>query len=81
MVNMAPPVAPRTGAVRAAVLPGLCLAAAEGRWDYWAPFANLPPTTGRWFPTGFEEISRAGLVRGAGHPDARFLRFLEDVDQ
>lgn len=28
----------------------------KGAWDYWAPFANLPPTTGHWFPTGFREM-------------------------
>ena len=27
----------------------------KGSWDYWANFANLPATTGRWFPTGFED--------------------------
>src|SRR5680860_708785 len=27
----------------------------KGGWDYWANYANLPQTTGRWFPTGFEE--------------------------
>lgn len=30
----------------------------KGAWDYWANFANLPATTGRWFPTGFEENFR-----------------------
>ncbi len=30
----------------------------KGAWDYWANFANLPQTTGRWFPTGFEENYR-----------------------
>ena len=25
----------------------------KGAWDYWAPFAGLDATTGRWFPTGF----------------------------
>jgi len=25
----------------------------KGAWDYWAPFAALQPTEGRWFPTGF----------------------------
>ena len=25
----------------------------KGAWDYWAPFAALQPTDGRWFPTGF----------------------------
>ena len=37
----------------------LCIAYAflllKGGWDFWANFANLPATTGRWFPTGFQE--------------------------
>lgn len=28
----------------------------KGAWDYWANFANLPQTTGRWFPTGLQEM-------------------------
>lgn len=30
----------------------------KGSWDYWANFANLPATDGRWFPLGFEEKFR-----------------------
>jgi C4-dicarboxylate transporter DctQ subunit len=30
----------------------------KGSWDYWANFANLPATEGRWFPLGFEENFR-----------------------
>lgn len=30
----------------------------KGSWDYWANFANLPATDGRWFPTGFEDSFR-----------------------
>lgn len=30
----------------------------KGSWDYWANFANLPATEGRWFPMGFEEKFR-----------------------
>ena len=30
----------------------------KGAWDYWANFANLPQTEGRWFPTGLEEMKR-----------------------
>jgi len=26
----------------------------KGSWDYWAPFANLPPTEGRIWPEGFK---------------------------
>ena len=40
----------------------ICIAYAalvlKGAWDYWANFANLPQTTGRWIPTGFEEMKR-----------------------
>ncbi|EKE45799.1 TRAP transporter, DctQ subunit [Oceaniovalibus guishaninsula JLT2003] len=27
----------------------------KGAWDFWAPFAGLDRTAGRWFPLGFEE--------------------------
>lgn len=30
----------------------------KGAWDYWANFANLPQTEGRWFPLGFQEKFR-----------------------
>ncbi|SES71712.1 TRAP transporter small permease [Oceanicella actignis] len=30
----------------------------KGGWDYWANFANLPATEGRWFPLGLEERVR-----------------------
>lgn len=30
----------------------------KGAWDYWAPFADLPKTTGRWFPTGIDWDAR-----------------------
>ncbi|KIT17252.1 TRAP transporter small permease [Jannaschia aquimarina] len=28
----------------------------KGAWDFWAPFGNFAPTTGRWFPDGFKEM-------------------------
>ncbi|MEI4231747.1 TRAP transporter small permease [Roseovarius sp. D22-M7] len=31
----------------------------KGSYDYWAPFADLPPTTGRWIPTGFDAGARS----------------------
>lgn len=31
----------------------------KGAWDYWANFANLPQTEGRWFPLGFQENFRS----------------------
>ncbi len=40
----------------------MCIAYAalflKGAWDYWAPFADLPKTTGRWFPTGLDWDAR-----------------------
>ena len=30
----------------------------KGAWDYWAPFADLPKTTGRIFPTGIDWDAR-----------------------
>lgn len=32
----------------------------KGGWDYWAPFAGLDATSGRWFPTGFENSRDQG---------------------
>lgn len=54
----------------------------KGAWDYWANFANLPQTTGRWFPTGFEEMSRTSYrswyeVVDIPMPD--WLRFIEPM--
>jgi C4-dicarboxylate transporter DctQ subunit len=31
----------------------------KGAYDYWAVFADLPPTSGRWFPTGFDMKARS----------------------
>ena len=52
----------------------------KGAWDYWAPYANLPPTSGRWFPTGFVESFRGqGWYETQDIPMPFFLRWLEDV--
>ena len=31
----------------------------KGAYDYWAVFADLSPTTGHWFPTGFDTKARS----------------------
>jgi C4-dicarboxylate transporter DctQ subunit len=54
---------PKRGQRIAAMLSALaCLTYAallmKGAWDYWAPFAALQPTEGRWFPLGFTENTR-----------------------
>ncbi len=62
----------------------ICIAYAflmlKGAWDYWANFANLPGTDGRWFPTGFEDKFRPkGWYETNDIPNPAVLKFLEDV--
>lgn len=50
----------RRGRKRFAIVSGICcliyaFLLLKGAWDYWAPFAALQPTEGRWFPMGFTE--------------------------
>lgn len=54
----------------------------KGAWDYWANFANLPQTTGRWFPTGFEEMKRTsyrGWYEVLEVPMPDWLRWIEPL--
>ncbi|WP_158964710.1 TRAP transporter small permease [Chachezhania sediminis] len=48
---------PRGRKVLALISAACCIAYGvlllKGAWDYWAPFAALQPTEGRWFPLGF----------------------------
>jgi C4-dicarboxylate transporter DctQ subunit len=60
VLNMLAP-APRR--ILALISVGCCLAFSllllKGAYDYWAVFADLPPTSGRWFPTGFDLKARS----------------------
>ncbi|MBL1435686.1 MAG: TRAP transporter small permease [Rhodobacteraceae bacterium] len=54
----------------------------KASWDYYANFANLPATTGHWFPTGFEEMKTTSYrswyeVDRVPMPD--WLRFIEPM--
>lgn len=52
----------------------------KGSWDYWANFANLPGTNGRWFPLGFEDTFRGkGWYEVNDIPMPEMLRWMEDV--
>ncbi|NNE81680.1 MAG: TRAP transporter small permease [Silicimonas sp.] len=52
----------------------------KGSWDYWANFANLPATEGRWFPLGFEQDFRAkGWYEVNDIPLPEVLRWMEDA--
>ncbi len=61
-----------------------CLAYAflmlKGAYDYWAPFAALQPTDGRWFPLGFTEgvRDRAFYITDQV-PMLEIFRWLEDA--
>jgi C4-dicarboxylate transporter DctQ subunit len=51
----------------------------KGAWDYWAPFAGLDATTGRWFPTGFENSRDQGWYEVIDIPIPEWLRFIEPM--
>lgn len=83
LVNVFPP---HVRKILALIAAALCLIYAvllmKGAWDYWANFANLPQTTGRWFPTGFEEMRRTsyrGWYEVLETPMPEWLRFLEPM--
>lgn len=61
VINLMSPGPKRLMGILAAVM---CLIYAllllKGAWDYWAPFAGLDATSGRWFPTGFENSRDQG---------------------
>ena len=67
--------------VMALVSAALCLLYAvfllKGAWDYFAPFAGLEQTSGRWFPTGFVKTRDQAWYETETIPMPGFLRFLE----
>lgn len=72
--------------VLALISGAICIAFAfllvKGAWDYWANFANLPQTTGRWFPAGFEEMKRTsyrGWYEVIDVPMPDWLRWIEPI--
>lgn len=61
VINIASPGVRRAmGLASAAVCLAFSLLLLKGAWDYWAPYAELQPTTGRWFPTGFDDVRGQG---------------------
>jgi C4-dicarboxylate transporter DctQ subunit len=52
----------------------------KGAWDYWAPFAALQPTEGRWLPTGFtENVRDRAFYMTDQVPMLGIFRWLEDA--
>jgi C4-dicarboxylate transporter DctQ subunit len=48
----------------------------KGSWDYWAPFVNLDPTSGRWFPTGFDSVREQGWYEVNDIPMPDWLQWM-----
>ena len=66
------------------LLAGICCLAyvallMKGAWDYWAPYASLDRTSGRWFPTGFVEARDQAWYVTDQVPMLPFLRWLEPL--
>ncbi len=81
ILNMVSPSAARImGIIAVACCLIYSLLLLKGAYDYWAVFADLPPTSGRWFPTGFADKFRSqSFYEVQDVPMVGFLRFLEDL--
>ena len=51
----------------------------KGAWDYWAPFAGMDVTSGRWFPTGFTPTRDQAWYETIDMPMPDWLRFIEPI--
>ena len=80
VVNLLPLPARR---ILALVAGALCIFYAlllmKGAWDYWAPFAGLEQTSGRWFPTGFIETRDRAFYETEQIPMPGFLAWMGGV--
>ncbi|MCH2248374.1 MAG: TRAP transporter small permease [Cognatishimia sp.] len=69
-----------TGLIAISVCIAFAFLLLKGSWDYWANFANLPKTEGRWFPLGFEDKFLAkGWYELDDIPHPAILKWMEDV--
>ena len=80
IINLFSPPVRRVLALFAAAV---CLAYAalvlKGAWDYWAPFAGFDATSGRWFPTGFENSRDQAWYEVVDTPMPEWLRWIEPI--
>lgn len=80
VINLFSPPIRRVLALFAAAI---CLAYAalvlKGAWDYWAPFAGFDSTSGRWFPTGFENSRDQAWYEVVDIPMPDWLRWIEPI--
>lgn len=81
IINM---VSPATARIMGLISVACCLLFSllllKGAYDYWAVFADLPPTSGRWFPTGFDTTARSqSFYEVQDVPMIGLFGFLEDL--
>ncbi|MBV1927104.1 MAG: TRAP transporter small permease [Rhodobacteraceae bacterium] len=81
IVNLLPP---RPRRILALISIAACLLFSllmlKGAYDYWAVFADLPPTSGRWFPTGFDMKARSqSFYEVQDVPMVAWLNWLEPL--
>ncbi|TNJ42793.1 TRAP transporter small permease [Phaeobacter sp. B1627] len=81
IINLLPRSARRLiGLIAAAACIVFSLLMLKGAYDYWSVFADLPPTSGRWFPTGLDLKARSqSFYEVQDVPMVGALRFLEDL--
>lgn len=80
VINLfSPPVRRILALVAAAVCILYATFVLKGAWDYWAPFAGLDATSGRWFPTGFENSRDQAWYETIDLPFPEWLRWIEPI--
>ncbi len=81
IINMVSPAVARIiGLIAVTASLAYALLMLKGAYDYWAVFADLPPTSGRWFPTGFVEKFRSqSFYEVQDVPMIGAFKFLEDL--
>lgn len=57
---VSPPARRALSLLSAAICIAFALLLLKGAWDFWAPYGELQPTTGRWFPTGIAQVRGQG---------------------
>jgi C4-dicarboxylate transporter DctQ subunit len=80
VINLfSPPVRKVLALVAAAVCVLYATLVMKGAWDYWAPFAGMDVTSGRWFPTGFAPTRDQAWYEVLELPMPEFLRWIEPI--
>ncbi len=80
VVNLLSPPARKTLALVAAIVCVIYAALVmKGAWDYWAPFAGLDATTGRWFPIGIADSRDQAWYEVVDIPFPEWLRWIEPI--